>query len=439
MASCTRIDGWLQAYLDDELGLSERVIVEQHLAECPSCSNVYRRQQRTSALLFETLTAQRSTQDFASAVMDHLPEMDRPMLDDEEVVQVNLRAKHAAGILWRTRVERTVPLAIGLLLIVGALFLRHNWPAPPPGMHAVGMITGVDGAASRFTNDGDIVQQVQTAEYVDKGDTVETGKGARMVVALNGPTTVKLNESTRLRVDNHRLLRLDKGQIWLDVADDDQRLFKIETPTGVITVFGTRFDVSVRAGLTRVVVEEGEVFVEHSDAFQTVAAGYSVEVENDVDVITPRRAQVAQDTAWAHAIGVNEEAKLRFDRQFETEAPVVQFDQIQRFVFPDTGGVHIKGLVVTWTPDQYKLGDHCGYTVYVIDDKSEPIHRQSIPGVVFENKTRSSYELSLTEFDPNSDSLMVQVVPDYTYGTRLTQVDVKALVTGARNGVRVIE
>ena len=91
MASCTQIDNLLQAYIDGELGASERVILEQHLSDCAACAGLLRRQQRSSAALFEAYSAGRLTRDLSNQVLNHLPELES---DREDVENINWRAKH---------------------------------------------------------------------------------------------------------------------------------------------------------------------------------------------------------------------------------------------------------------------------------------------------------------------------------------------------------
>ena len=61
MASCTQVENLLQAYIDGELGHSDRVILEQHVADCPACAALLRRHQRACAHLFEAFGEERLT------------------------------------------------------------------------------------------------------------------------------------------------------------------------------------------------------------------------------------------------------------------------------------------------------------------------------------------------------------------------------------------
>ena len=74
MASCTQVEGLLQAYVDDELRPSDRVILEQHVGECRVCEGLLRRHQRTCAHLFEAFAEERLTHSLSRNVLEHLPE-----------------------------------------------------------------------------------------------------------------------------------------------------------------------------------------------------------------------------------------------------------------------------------------------------------------------------------------------------------------------------
>ena len=101
MASCTQVNSMLQAYVDDELASSARVIFEQHLGGCDGCRLELRGVQAGSAFLYETLSQARLERDLVDHTLGHLPEMEHPVVD---VVGLNLRAKHPTR--WRERHRR---------------------------------------------------------------------------------------------------------------------------------------------------------------------------------------------------------------------------------------------------------------------------------------------------------------------------------------------
>jgi len=63
----------LQAWMDGELGQAERVILEQHVAECAFCTATLRRHQRSAAMLFEGLSDFRLKRDLRQSVLEIRP------------------------------------------------------------------------------------------------------------------------------------------------------------------------------------------------------------------------------------------------------------------------------------------------------------------------------------------------------------------------------
>lgn len=90
-----------------------------------------------------------------------------------------------------------------------------------------------------------------------------TDIGERREISLADGSQVRLNSNSALDVDfdeRQRLIDLRQGEIWVEVAKDQQRPFVVRTDQGTITALGTRFVVRKAAdGSVQVSVLESAI------------------------------------------------------------------------------------------------------------------------------------------------------------------------------------
>jgi transmembrane sensor len=94
----------------------------------------------------------------------------------------------------------------------------------------------------------------------------ETQLGAHQTHALKDGSRLTLNTATLLRArvtPEQRMVWLDRGEAYFEVAHDTAHPFVVMSGANRITVLGTRFTVRREAGGTRVVVVDGRVQVEN--------------------------------------------------------------------------------------------------------------------------------------------------------------------------------
>ncbi|MEM7584701.1 MAG: FecR domain-containing protein, partial [Acidobacteriota bacterium] len=99
---------------------------------------------------------------------------------------------------------------------------------------------------------------------LDARDSYETVSGEQRIVDLADGSRLHLNVMTRLEValgSEVRDVRLVRGQAFFEVAPDAARPFIVTAGDKEITVVGTKFDVLLQGGDTRVTVIEGQVAV----------------------------------------------------------------------------------------------------------------------------------------------------------------------------------
>ncbi len=414
MASCEKIRNQIQALLDGETANSEKLIIEQHLEECRACRELHEQQRSSSAYLYDLFRDRRLNYDMTKAVLAHLPEME---LDSDVAHTVTWRAKHPRTTV--TAVLSWLPAFAAVLIVVSLSILVLKRDATELAS-PVGMVTGQQGSV--LTSKAALTDKApaEVCAMVGAQDRFETDGASRLLIGLAGRSYVKADENTRFRVTNPREVIVEKGQAWFDVAKDAQRSdFRVVTPDGAITVFGTIFNVQVRDGKTIVTVVEGEVQVENDRTFTAVKGSHQVEVALGMKKLASVPvADVKMLTAWASTIQPDPIADKEFKDKI-VAASVIPASQ----VFVVEGGENkIRSIEFHWENDQLTTG-HCGYHVYISDDRMNPLVKCFISPDVFNDPARQSYEVAVSPEQELLESgiLHISVLPDYRMGTQETQ------------------
>jgi len=134
------------------------------------------------------------------------------------------------------------------------------------GLAGLGLLGGV---SARYTS-LPIVARAWQADYrTETGEIRELSLPDGSRLWLNTETAVNQNYSA-----HQRRLQLVAGEMLVDTADDRARPFLVDTPHGRLRAVGTRFDVFITGGQTRLAVYQGAVKVRTvSGADETIAAG----------------------------------------------------------------------------------------------------------------------------------------------------------------------
>lgn len=102
-----------------------------------------------------------------------------------------------------------------------------------------------------------------------QGSRYSTPIGGLDTVPLKDGSQVILNTDTRIRVDltdKERLIELDKGEAFFDVAKDSTRPFVVQAGNKRVIAVGTKFSVRRIGNDIRVTVIEGKVRIDRPDA-----------------------------------------------------------------------------------------------------------------------------------------------------------------------------
>lgn len=407
MASCTQIDHQIQSYLDGELLLSDRAILEQHLAECPDCVRVLRQHQWSNASLFEVYAPVRLKRDLTEYVLSHLPEMEPLAVD---VQQLNRRAKHPTP--WRERLFRLMPLGVAALLLVLGAFITARWPEPAAPSDTIGMVAALAGKAERFAAGTGLSSRIRERIWIQPGDRIVTEPDGKLSLLTIGPSELRLAEDTSVKINSDRRITIDRGRVYLDIAKS-QRLFKVVTPVGDVTVFGTRFEVFVEPSRTTVTVAEGKVHLSHHEdasVFRMIVANQRAFIAAGQRVVPLEVVDAEAELAWANEITANEVTRSVFEQQVQ---PGFEMRQVpgEGGYFLQTNGRPLKSLHVTWK-NTSPFTRYSDYDILVYAPDSSAIFSTRLPGSIFNNLQMSEFEIPNTgNTETGYPTVYVKLVP----------------------------
>ncbi len=417
MASCRQIETMLQAWIDNELGHAERVILEQHIADCKPCAALLRKHQTSAALLFETFEEHRLARGLRQAVLDHLPEMEPSRMD------ASLSNGRRRGTLLRsTWAAQFAPVfaALAVLFFAGVLYME--WPAVPvSGMDYIGVVTQSAGNVQSQLDGKPELSVASIKDYVRCGQRYETGPDGKLMLTLQGPTDLKVAENSSVRVYDNREVSVEKGHIWLNVAKSD-RQFRVNMPTGAITVLGTVFEVRVEDEKTTVTVQNGKVHVADRAGASEIQPGQQASFDGIHARVKPEHVDVVGVMRWAETIEADPAAYDLFATLIQPRSiEEIQGDQV--FVVITNGGNQarsVSSFFITWDPDAYVSG-HCSYDIHVYNDAMKEIFSDHVDGSVFANKEKHSYEVQVPGKPISGVNVIhIKLVPDFHAGSRKT-------------------
>nr|WP_028792009.1 FecR domain-containing protein [Thauera linaloolentis] len=133
-----------------------------------------------------------------------------------------------------------------------------------------------------------------TADY-------RTAIGEQRDITLADGTRLWLNTATAIDVrftPRERRVALVAGEIFIDTAEDGLRPFMAETPHGRMRALGTRFDVRLEDGETRLAVYEGTVEIRTSANGGTEIIPAGQQVRFTTNRITPPETTDIAREAW---------------------------------------------------------------------------------------------------------------------------------------------
>lgn len=163
-----------------------------------------------------------------------------------------LRRSRSPRRFWHVRLA----VAASLLIGVAALWLLWRNEHTPAG----GTVVALDGAAQ--IDDAKNAAPAVIGGRVPAGARLLLDPGARAELRLADGSSLALTDGAAVRVGEHAgKVHLEHGRCVAEIAPQHNRRFLITTPTGEVSVIGTRFQVLASAQSTEVAVEHGRVLV----------------------------------------------------------------------------------------------------------------------------------------------------------------------------------
>ena len=137
---------------------------------------------------------------------------------------------------------------------------------------AIFLIVGLTGLGLYMMNTGEETRIL--TEHISEYKTINTGGGENKTVRFSNGSKIVLNRysSMSYNLDGSGNQTIDvvlDGEAWFDVpkgASENEPVFEVRTPDGVIRNIGTQFLVTVKPGHTRVVLQNGVVEIDQVQA-----------------------------------------------------------------------------------------------------------------------------------------------------------------------------
>jgi hypothetical protein len=414
VASCSQIASKVQAFVDGELSQSQRLICGQHFAECRSCRSALQEHQQLTASLFEMFADYRLSSDLSVRVLENLPM--RLERDKDDLEGLNWRAKHPQEtIRW---IARYMPVAAAVVILVLAAIIRFQWPQEVFANDAIGVVlqnyghstvvSGVSGTERKTTS---------VSDFILANDRFETDETGALLLALAGQTKITMNARSRVTVENERLVRLEDGEAFLDVGHDD-RLFKVRTALGTVTVFGTKFSVFVSENVMKVTVASGTVQLDSNDGhFQPLQAGEQAVIIGKSAPSMPERVDVDGMLRWVAMVKENMRALHLFEKEIasrrngNSELPgkavwMVDVSKVQ------TG---ISAIRLEWTAGN-NYTEYCGYELYVYNEYMKPLFAYKVTPEELRAARNGILTVDVPGKPISGASVLIRLVPDIQDG-----------------------
>lgn len=157
-----------------------------------------------------------------------------------------------------------------------------------------------------------IIAQAEQPSLAERA--IETEVGEQRVVTMEDGSRITLNTATKLSTQfatNQRIVKLDKGEAYFEVAHDPDRPFIVQSPLGSVRAVGTKFIVRLDGkGHLSVIVSEGKVLVSQGAAqlidpkvfaeATPLIAGQEIEITgaNALPIGTIAPEEMGQELAW---------------------------------------------------------------------------------------------------------------------------------------------
>jgi ferric-dicitrate binding protein FerR (iron transport regulator) len=220
----------------------------------------------------------------------------------QERVRKAVRAEWRSAVKSRSLKRWNLRLGVAVAALVGMaiglyLFRAHSVEVPPAA--EVARVVHLQGALK--VAQGDATRPVASGEALNAGTTVQTDADGRAALRLASGVSLRLDCATRIVLDSDRVLRLEKGAVYVDTDGKGGAAgIEVRTPSGVVRDMGTQFEARLVEDRVRLRVREGRVALKRAADTQTADAGQEIVAAAAGEVT---RASVSlTDASWNWAL-----------------------------------------------------------------------------------------------------------------------------------------
>ena len=297
--SCDACRAELGAWNDGQLTEEKLVKVQRHLRDCSDCQ----------AMADELQDIDRQLRAAFGPNRDTAPLVARRVANQLPLQDIDVRAGAPASVHWLTALGG---LAAGLL---GAIALLQPWqPAPDPVAAVDAVVVSDPMPVAQVSVTTGNVQAIddQSLEWFQcaapsrlrKGSRIRTGDRDLCELQTRADATIRLASQTELSFEDEQRVSLETGRLWCQSPAPKQPL-SVATPNGAVSVRGT-CDISHKAGMTEILVLEGEAAVEGGK--QRLTAPRRARLADDNVVQDERSFDPIIATRWIHELLVQKDS-----------------------------------------------------------------------------------------------------------------------------------
>jgi hypothetical protein len=167
------------------------------------------------------------------------------------------------------------------------------------------------GTIAAVSGDVEVVPPTGPARRVTAADVgtdiaadawIRTGDDSRIALRLSRGQSLRLDVSTRARIDSHRVVALDRGGLYVDTDRGTDGGVEVHTVLGIAREVGTQFEVRRDDGVMSVRVREGAVVLTRDGEELDIPHGTALKVFEDGAVETTRIPVFGPEWDWVQQV-----------------------------------------------------------------------------------------------------------------------------------------
>lgn len=310
--NCETAADLICAELDAELGASDRVRLDAHVAQCAACRETKETLRLQDAQLRRAFGPRREA---AAAVADRV--IEQVLVHDggfrRRIRWLQLTAAAVAGFLLAA-----------VVLPLGAtkkpLMTSHSSTSTDPQLPVVARLALSTGLIETTDTRVGPWSPLTTGAEIFAGSCVRTGPGVVCEFRMSDGSEIRLNAATEMQLTGGRNVHLTRGEAWSTVAPATEP-FRLHANDTTVTALGTQFDVSRTGEMVVLLVAEGQTRVKTDLAERLVGSGERVTITGGSLGQTQAAHDLVQSTRWVHALLLkkdrdNPELAARIDQLF---------------------------------------------------------------------------------------------------------------------------